>query len=112
MTDRSGRQYLAGSVPGSGSDFYLPGGHRGKLLEDTALRLSRANSSAPLDIDKMIGVVSQVEFSSGKMWIPTRESLVAANALNALPPSPEEQRLTDLYRKRGVHALVQELSKK
>jgi hypothetical protein len=112
VTDHSGRQYLAGSVPGSGSDFYLPSGHRGKLLEDTALRLSRADSSAPLEIDKMIGVVSQVEFSSGKMWIPTRESLLAANALNALPPSPEEQRLIDFYRKHGAHALAQELYKK
>jgi hypothetical protein len=112
VTDHSGRQYLAGSVPGSGSDFYLPSGHRGKLLEDTSLRLSRADSSAPLDIDKMIGVVSQVEFSSGKMWIPTRESLLAANALNALPPSPEEQRLIDLYRKHGARALALELNKK
>ncbi len=112
VTDHAGRQYLAGSVPGSGSDFYLPSGHNGKLLEDTALRLSRASSSAPVDIDKMIGVVSQVEFSNGKMWIPTRESLLAANALNALPPSPEEQRLTDIYRKRGVRALIQELNKK
>jgi len=112
VTDHSGRQYLAGSVPGSGSDFYLPSGHRGKLLEDTALRLSRADSSAPLDVDKMIGVVSQVEFSSGKMWIPTRESLLAANALNALPPSPEEQRLIDLYRKHGARALALELNKK
>ncbi len=112
VTDHSGRQYLAGSVPGSGSDFYLPSGRRGKLLEDTSLRLSRADSSAPLDIDKMIGVVSQVEFSSGKMWIPTRESLLAANALNALPPSPEEQRLIDFYRKHGARALALELNKK
>ncbi len=111
VKDRAGRQYLAGAVPGSESDIYLPPGRRGQVLQDTSLRFSKADSAVPLTIDKMVGVVSQVEFSDGKVWIPKREALEAVDALQALAPSPEEQRLTDLCRKRGVHALVLELNR-
>ena len=111
VNDRQGKQYLAGSVPASETDLFLPPGHRGKLLQDTALRFSRPNSSAPLVIDKMVGVVSQVEFADGKVWVPKRESLAANKLLNVLAPSPEEQRLSDLYRTRGLNALIQELNK-
>ncbi len=111
VQDREGNQYLAGSVPGSDADIYLPPGRRGEVLEDASLRFSKANAAAPLVIDKMVGVVNQVEFADGKVWIPTREGLDATKALQAIAPSPEEQRLTDIYRKRGLHALVLELSK-
>jgi hypothetical protein len=107
VKDRQGQQYLAGSVPGSDADLLLPPGQRAQLLQDTALRFSRPDSTAPLGIEKMVGIVNQVEFSDGKVWIPRREEV----ALQALAPSPEEQRLTDLYRKRGLHALIQELNK-
>jgi hypothetical protein len=80
-------------------------------VEDTALRFSKADSSTPLAVDKMVGIVSQVEFADGKVWIPRRESLTAADSLDALAPSPEEQRLTDLYRKHGLKALITELGK-
>ena len=53
----------------------------------------------------------QVEFADGKIWIPSRESLASAQLLGILAPSPEEQRLTDLYRKKGPKALVEELNK-
>lgn len=112
VKDRDGRQYLAGSVPGSDADLFLPSGHRGELIQDASLQLSRSGSSVPLDIDKMIGVVSQVEFADGRVWIPKRDALLAANALGAVPPSPEEQRLEDIYRKRGLRALIQDLNKK
>jgi hypothetical protein len=111
VKDRNGRQYQARSVPGPDTDIYLPPGHHGQLVEDTALRFSKADSSTPLAVDKMVGIVSQVEFADGKVWIPRRESLTAADSLDALAPSPEEQRLTDLYRKHGLKALITELGK-
>ena len=111
VKDRGGKQYLAGSVPASEADVYLPPGHRGKLVQDTSLRFSLPNSSVPLAIDKMVGVVSQVEFSDGQVWVPRREALAENNLLQVLAPSPEEQRLSDLYRTRGITALVQELKK-
>ena len=111
MKDHAGHEYLAGSVPGSDADIYLAPGRRGQVLEDTSLRFSKPHSATPLAIDKMVGIVSQVEFSDGKVWVPRREALESSNALQSLAPSPEEQRLTDLYRKRGIHALIQELDK-
>ncbi len=111
IKDHAGQEYLAGSVPGSDADIYLAPGRRGQVLEDTSLRFSKPHSGAPLTIEKMVGIVSQVEFSDGKVWVPRREALESSNALQSLSPSPEEQRLTDLYRKRGILALVQELNK-
>ena len=55
--------------------------------------------------------VSQVEFSDGSVWIPSRAALADAQLRRMLPPSAEEQRLTTIYRKRGLGALVNELKK-
>ena len=59
----------------------------------------------------MVGFVNQVQFSDGKIWVPNRENLSNAALLKALPPSAEEQRLSDIYRKRGIDALIAELNK-
>ena len=59
----------------------------------------------------MTGFISQVEFTDGKVWVPSRQDLVDAALLKVLAPSPEEQRLADLYRKKGLTALVEELKK-
>ncbi len=113
VSDRQGKQYMAGSVPASGPAFNLKAGSTSRVLQDTALRLSRlANEGgAPLSIAGMTGFVGQVEFADGKVWIPNRESLANAQLLGILEPSPEEQRLMDLYRKKGPKALADELGK-
>jgi hypothetical protein len=59
----------------------------------------------------MTGFVSQVEFADGKVWIPSREALKSSPLLRVLAPSPEEQRLADLYTKRGLAALVADLKR-
>jgi len=104
VKDRSGQQYVAGSVPGSDSDLYLPAGQTGELVQDASLRFFRPGSTSAIPVQQLVGVVNQVEYSDGKVWIPKRDYI-------GLSPSPEEQRLTDLYRKLGPHALVLELSK-
>ena len=48
---------------------------------------------------------------TAKIWVPARASLENMQLLQVLAPSPEEQRLTDLYRKKGLRALVEELKK-
>ncbi len=58
----------------------------------------------------MTGFVSQVEFADGKVWVPNRQNLENPPA-KVLAPSAEEQRLSDLYRRKGLDALVQELAK-
>ena len=108
VKDKQGREYLAGSMPASDGELYLPPGRSAKLLQDTSLRFS--SKGGPVDIQNMTGFVSEVQYSDGSMWIPRREALQHSDLLRVMPPSPEEQRLTDLYRK-GIDAVVIELNK-
>jgi hypothetical protein len=108
VSDPSGRQYMAGSLPSTEHDLLLPL-QSGKLLQDTTLSFSVKGQ--PVSVLNMMGFVSQVEFADGKIWVPNRESLDNAILMKVLPPSPEEQRLTDIYRKRGMDGLIGELNR-
>jgi hypothetical protein len=110
VTDRQGKQYMAGSLPNADPELNLKPGSDGRVLQDTSLSFSK-DGGAPVSIAGMTGFISQVEFADGKVWIPNRESLASNQLLGILAPSPEEQRLTDLYRKKGPKALVEELNK-
>ncbi len=110
LTDRQGNRFLAASVPASGPGFNLTAGGASRVLQDTALRISQ-DGGGPISITGMAGFVGQVEFADGTVWIPDRESLSGARLLGILQPSPEEQRLMDLYRKKGPKALAEELNK-
>lgn len=109
VSDPSGRQYVAASLPASDPSLFLPPGKTAQLLQDTELRFSRRGE--PVAIQKMTGFVSQVEFADGHVWVPNRQSLQNNALLPVLPPSPEEERLTDLYRRKGLTALVEELKR-
>jgi hypothetical protein len=52
-----------------------------------------------------------VEFTDGKVWVPSRQALQSQQLLPLLAPSPEEQRLTDLYRSKGLNSLIAELNR-
>jgi hypothetical protein len=110
IRDGQGREFLAGSVPGSERGLSLAPGAKSEIAEQAALRFTR-QPGQPVSIAGMTGFVSQVEFTDGAIWIPSRESLVEPRVRTALGPSPEEQRLADLYRKKGLAALVNELRK-
>jgi hypothetical protein len=109
VKDRDGHEYLAGSVPGSSTSMVIPSGQRSRLLPDAAMKFSRTGK--PVEIAGMTGFVSQVEFADGKVWVPSREDLNASPLLRVIAPSPEEQRLADLYSKKGVAALIAELNR-
>jgi hypothetical protein len=109
VSDQRGLQYVAASLPASDPDLYLPPGKTARVLQDTELHFSR--NGEPVNIRKMTGFVSQVEFADGKMWVPNRQNLENNALLTVVAPSPEEQRLSDLYRKKGLQALVEELKK-
>lgn len=109
VKDQLGKEFLAASVPASDPELYLPARKTGQLLQDTALKFSR--SGAEVNIRSMVGFVSQVEFWDRTVWVPNRESLQNAQLLRVLAPSPEEQRLSDLYRKKGLNTLIEELRK-
>jgi hypothetical protein len=109
VKDKQGQEYLAGSVPASESTLLLPSGHRTRLLQDTALKFSR--TGRPIEIEGMTGYVSEVEFADGHVWVPSRRDLDSSPLLRVTAPSPEEQRLADVYSKKGLAALVADLNR-
>ena len=109
VSDEKGQQYVAASLPASKPDLYLPPGQTARVLQDSELHFTR--NGEPVNIRQMAGFVSQVEFADGKVWVPNRQNLESNALLRVLNPSPEEQRLSDLYRKKGLQALQEELRK-
>lgn len=109
VRDRNGREYMAASLPASDPELLIPPNGTARVLQDTALHFSR--EGRPVNIQGMTGFVSQVQFADGKVWVPNRQNLQSSLLLQVLPPSAEEQRLTDLYRTKGINALVEELKK-
>ena len=103
------QQYMAASLPPSGPDLLLRPNETARLDQDTELRFTRNGS--PVGVRKMTGFVSQVEFADGKVWVPSRQNLESAALIKVVAPSAEEQRLTDLYRKKGIQAVMEELKK-
>jgi hypothetical protein len=52
VTDRQGKQYMAGSVPASGPEFNLKAGSTSRVLQDTALRFAHLSKDggAPVSV--------------------------------------------------------------
>ncbi len=109
VSDQNGREYLAGSLPSSAPNLVLSPGQAARVLQDTTLSFS--SSGQPVNIRKMTGFINQVEFADGKVWVPNRQNLDDPLLRKTLAPSAEEQRLADLYRRKGLQALVEELKK-
>jgi len=108
VKDGHGRQFMAGTVPAT---LNLAPGEKAQVLKETTLKFPQLGGGQPSSIDSMTAFVSNVEFSDGKMWVPSRADLVDPRLQSVLAPSPEEQRLVQLYRKKGLAALVDELKK-
>ena len=109
VQDASGQKFLAGSIPAGSSSLDLPPGRSASTLHDRTYKFSR--SEGPPSITGMSSFVSQVEFADGTTWIPSRKALSDASLLGILPVSPEEQRLSEIYRTKGLPALIEELGK-
>jgi hypothetical protein len=107
LKDRQGREYLAASMP---AELALPPGQRGNVLGQAWLKFAEP-TGAPLAIGGMTGFISQVEFADGTVWIPSRTNLSDPQLQRALLVSPEEQRLTGIYRKRGLQGVADELKR-
>jgi hypothetical protein len=103
LKDQAGREFLAASMP---AEVNLAPNQSEQVTEDAALRFPQR-----LSIQSMAGYVSNVEFADGTYWIPSRGALDNPRLRDLIAPSPEEQRLTQIYRKRGPQALAEELKK-
>lgn len=107
VRDQAGREYLAGSLPST--NLNLTGGNTARVSQESTLSFTMGNQ--PVNIREMTGFVTQVEFADGKVWVPARQSLDDPLLRKVMGPSAEEQRLSDLYRRKGIDALVEELKK-
>ncbi|HSU61304.1 MAG TPA: hypothetical protein VLI55_18490 [Bryobacteraceae bacterium] len=111
VRDERGRQYVAGSVPAA---LELQPIETGRMTEPGTLRFSHLTGQ-PMSIDALLTFIKDVEFADGKMWIPTRVDIDQATSdpmlRRALANSPEEQRLSEIYRHKGMSGLSEELRK-
>lgn len=107
VRDQAGHEYLAGSLPST--SLNLSAGDTARVSQDSTLSFTMGNQ--PVNIREMTGFVTQVEFADGKVWVPARQSLDDPLLRKVMGPSAEEQRLSDLYRRKGIDALVEELKK-
>jgi hypothetical protein len=113
VRDAAGTSYAAGSVPAPASELRIePGETLATGREQYFLFTRRGGSGeSSFAIDGMTGYIKQVQFDDGTLWIPARQRLVRSALAGAIPVSPEEQRLSDLYRTKGLNALVEELAR-
>jgi hypothetical protein len=110
LTDGNGRSYMAGALPSSDPAFSLPARGTGKVSQENTLEFSTGGQ--PLSIRKVTGFVNQVEFSDGKVWVPSRQNMDSNPLLlQVMEPSVEEERLANLYVTKGIAALADELKK-
>jgi len=111
VRDERGRDFVAGSVP---AVLQLAPVQTGTMTESGTLRFSHPTGQ-PMMIGALLAFVNDVEFWDGKLWIPTRIDIDEATAdpvlRRALATSPEQQRLADIYRRKGINGLAQELKK-
>jgi hypothetical protein len=109
LTDQAGRQSMAATIPSQDGTLYLPPGKQASVTQESTLRLFAG--PRPANVEKMTGFVNQVQFEDGKVWVPSRQNLDRPELRKVVPPSAEAQRLSELYIKKGVQALVEELKK-
>jgi len=102
VKDQDGHEFLAASLP---ADLSLAPGQASQVVQDSALRFPGTS------IQSMKAFVSAVEFGDGNYWILSRKALEDPQLRSIVAPSPEEQRLSQIYRKKGLNALVDELKK-
>jgi hypothetical protein len=103
VKDQQGREFLAASMP---ADVSLAPGKTSQVGQDAALRFPERTG-----IQGMSGFVTTVGFADGSYWIPSRASLNDSRLRRVVTPSPEEQRLTQIYQKKGLNGLIEELKK-
>jgi hypothetical protein len=103
LKDQDGREFLAASLP---ADLSLAPGQSGQVHEDAGLRFNGHGA-----IQSMRGFISSAEFTDGSYWIPSRKELDDPQLRRVVAPSPEEQRLSQIYNKKGLNALIAELNK-
>lgn len=111
LHDEGGSDFMAGLLP---THIQIRPVQQARIQENGVLRFSHASGS-PILVDGVTAFVSNVQFEDGEWWIPSRtdisNSALDASLKRTLITSPEQQRLAEIYRRRGLTALTAELKK-
>ena len=109
VRDDRGRDFVAGSMP---MTMQLAPVQTGTMSDSGTLRFSHP-AGQPMSIEGLAAFVNDVEFADGKLWIPSRTDLDQATTdpilKRALATSPEQQRLAEIYRRKGLSGLAEAL---
>jgi hypothetical protein len=109
--DNNGHGYIAGSLP---ANVQMGPVERTTISRPAVLRFSHPSGHAMV-VEGLSAFVSNVQFSDGGVWVPSRTDIANANIepdlKRAIASSPEQQRLVQIYKRRGIDALAAELKK-
>jgi hypothetical protein len=101
-----GKDYIAPLAP---ADLTLNSGER-KLVQSRDL--FEIGGRAPVAIRDAEAFISRVAFKDGRVWTPSAKELSDPEWRRRLNPSPEEMRIADLYRRKGIQAVMADLSER
>jgi hypothetical protein len=107
VKDAEGREYSAGALP---MPLDMKAGGKSVAKPTASITLNRSQG-LPLKIESLTGFIQQVEFVNGDVWVPSSAFRDEARLTKLLPGSLEQQRLSEIYRRRGLAALVEELNR-
>lgn len=115
IRDLEGREFYAGTLPASDGDIALAPSGETVVRQQGVLRFTERRNvhglleEMPVRLGEMLGYVSQVQFADGGIWLPDRYRASTPPAIQRLHLSPEQQRLSILYAREGVDAVVKDL---
>jgi len=111
VRDDHDRDFVGGSIPVTLSTETV---QSVKITDSAALRFSNGIGQ-PMVIGALRAFVNDVEFTDGKVWIPSRTDIDEATndpvLRHELANSPEQQRLAKIYRLKGTVGLAEELKR-
>jgi hypothetical protein len=96
VRDDHGREAVATNLP---AEVALAPGATTSIHRENTVRVSLAGGG-PLNVTGVTGFVGLVEFADGELWVPSKP--VAA-------VTGEQQRLAELYRRRGLAVVLDQL---
>jgi hypothetical protein len=112
VRDDHDRDFVGGSIPVTLSTDSV----QSVKITDSAAALRFSNGvGQPMVIGALRAFVNDVEFTDGKVWIPSRADIDEATSdpvlRHELSNSPEQQRLAKIYRLHGTVGLAEELKR-
>jgi hypothetical protein len=111
IRDREGREFLAGTIPSAEAGQALKPGKKAVAAYTKSLEFATAGER-PVSIEGMTSFVSLVEFADGGIWIPSRPFASDTRLRELGGASPEEERLTGLYKRKGLQTVIEELNRR